>query len=609
MRNLVLHLAMPGLGAEAVWQALRDAAPAGSVAVLPDDLLARVAALPPAQKTTGDAAAPRHALRQAVTAEGGPLVMPGAGLAGLPRPALARLARQLVRLGAPLQVVVHLLPPDLAAVGQMGAALLDGVAVPLPAPPGYRAWLEPLLAGFAGVPVTLVDAGDPAGLQGGSLMADLCARAGLDPAPLPEGAGAMSAGAFRLIAALNRLCPEAPPGPRTALATTLAATVPGHPPVLAPRLAQLAWDAADLAWLDSQGGPGAAFAARSPVPEEPSGTRAGTRAATQAGEPLADPAPAVMAQLALRPADAGLLAAAQIQIAQGQAAQDTPPAPETAPDSLPDPGDPGVWAALLARFRPGPTPRSPRAGTRPERPYLILTLRRTGGTSLMSFLAQVSAFDGVQHEPFNPDRIWGPLVADYLASGDAVALRAAIAAELESRPNIKHCFEVVPTEVTLALIEECRDRDYGFLVLTRRDEASRLRSLFLAQATGAWGSGDARRIYPEILSGARKVAPIPVETVQRQTLADAASFGRTMLLLRNRRIPHDWVLFEELYQDDGGIRDRARAIATGFGIPVGPNDKRLNAFARQSGQGSGAIEGAVPGFAEVRALLDRICRP
>lgn len=588
MRNLVLHLAMPGLGAAAVWQALRDAAPAGTVAVLPDDLLAQVAALPPARKGAGDAA-PRQALRQALTGGGGPLVMPGAGLSGLPRAALQRLARQLARPGAPLQIVVHLLAPDLAAVGQMGAALLEGAPPPLPAPPGYRAWLEPVLTGFAGVPVTFVDAGDPAGagagdpagLQGGSLMADLCTRAGLEPVPMPGGAGLMSAGACRLIAALNRLCPTAPPGPRTALAVALAAGVPGHPPVLSPRLARLAWDAADLAWLDSRGGPGAAFAARCPAPD------------AQPGDTPADPAPAVRAQLALRPADAGLLA--PLAAAQGLPA-----------DSPPDPGDPAVWAALLARFRPAATPR---AGVRPERPYLILTLRRTGGTSLMSFLAQVSAFDGVQHEPFNPDRVWGPLVADFLASGDAVALRAAIAARLETRPNIKHCFEVVPTDVTLALIEECRDRDYGFLVLTRRDEASRLRSLFLAQATGAWGSEDARRIYPAILSGARQVAPVAAEPVMRQALADAASFGRTMLLLRNRRIAHDWVLFEELYQDDGGIRDRARAIAAGFGIPVGPNDKRLNAFARHAGQGSGAIEGAVPGFAEIRALLDRICRP
>lgn len=253
---------------------------------------------------------------------------------------------------------------------------------------------------------------------------------------------------------------------------------------------------------------------------------------------------------------------------------------------------------------------------RPERPYLILTLRRTGGTSFMTFLADVSSFPSVQHEPFNADRLWGAVTQAFRQSGDAAALRADIEACLETRPNIKHCFEIVPPALTRALIEAAAARGYAFILLTRRDEASRLRSLFLAQATGAWGPAQAAERYPRIRSGEIVPEPVRADTVQRRVALDAAALGQTLLFLRNRRLAWDWVVFEELYapeirtsgtEGDGGIAGRARAIAARLGIAVAADDPRLRAFAERPGQGSAAIEPFVPGFDRIRALLDEIC--
>jgi hypothetical protein len=246
-----------------------------------------------------------------------------------------------------------------------------------------------------------------------------------------------------------------------------------------------------------------------------------------------------------------------------------------------------------------------------ERPFLILTLRRTGGTSLMSFLADVSAFPTVQHEPFNADRIWGAVTQAFRQDGDAAALRAGIAACLAARPNIKHCFEIVPPALTRALIEACAARGYAFILLTRRDEASRLRSLFLAQATGAWGPAQAAERYPRIRSGEIAPEPVRADMVQRRVAQDAAALGQVLVFLRNRQLPWEWVVFEELYapetDGDGGIAGRARALAARLGIAVAADDPRLLAFAGRPGQGSAGIEPFIPGFDRIRALLDEIC--
>lgn len=242
-----------------------------------------------------------------------------------------------------------------------------------------------------------------------------------------------------------------------------------------------------------------------------------------------------------------------------------------------------------------------------ERPFLILTLRRTGATSFMKFLSAVSAFSYVQHEPFNPDRIWGAVTQGFRKAGAASALREAVEACVAQRPNIKHCIENMPAALTCALIEACAAQGYAFLLLTRRDEASRLRSLFLAEATGVWGPTQARERYPLIMAGELMPKPVKAEAVKSRFFADATALGHTLVMLRNRQIAWDWLVFEELYALDGQVADRTRMVAAGLGITVDADDARLQAFAKRKGQGTSAIEPFVPGFAAIRALLAELC--
>lgn len=242
-----------------------------------------------------------------------------------------------------------------------------------------------------------------------------------------------------------------------------------------------------------------------------------------------------------------------------------------------------------------------------EHPWLMLTLRRTGGTSLTGFLQSISSFPPIQHEPFNPDRKLGWIARDFNATGDAVRMAEQMTSALASRPNLKHCLEIVRPELTRALIETCEALGYRFLVLTRRDEAARLRSLALAVATGAWGPEQARKIYPRIRDGRQAPQPVDLKWLEQLVRNDYALLGRCLRLLRNRRIPHRWLVFEEVYDSAGSRRAAGADLAADMGIVLADDDPRLARFADRPSQNSHSIADHVPDHAAVVALLERLC--
>lgn len=222
---------------------------------------------------------------------------------------------------------------------------------------------------------------------------------------------------------------------------------------------------------------------------------------------------------------------------------------------------------------------------------------------MMAFLSGVSPFPSVEHEPFNIDRVWGHVTRGPTCSADQAQVMSAVKECVAERPNIKHCIEIIPGTITRALIEECTERNYGILVLTRRDEQARLASLLLAQATGVFGPAEAARIYPEIRAGRVQPKAIALEKIVGRINTDAAAVGNALSILRNRGIAYEWLVFEELYADASSIATHAQRIAHRLGLDVKPDDPRLAAFSRQSGQQSTQIEQYVPGMARAREIL------
>lgn len=242
-----------------------------------------------------------------------------------------------------------------------------------------------------------------------------------------------------------------------------------------------------------------------------------------------------------------------------------------------------------------------------EKPWLILTLRRTGGTSLTNVLARISQFRTIEHEPFNNERVHGAVTARFRQGADLNRLASDMADALAERPNIKHCFEFLPIEVTEALIHQAHQQGYCILVLTRRNEARRQLSLSLALTTGAWGRAQATEIYPRLMAGELTVPPIDLAALEARVRQDYFALGRVMAFLRNLGVGYDWILFEDLYGVPNELAVKVCAIAARLGLVMTEHDPRLAALADAEGQGSAQIGEYIENFQAARTLLARIC--
>ena len=225
---------------------------------------------------------------------------------------------------------------------------------------------------------------------------------------------------------------------------------------------------------------------------------------------------------------------------------------------------------------------------------------------MMAFMALVSDARAVEHEPFNAERVWGPITKAYRETGDEVALNLSVAKVLADRPNIKHCHEIIPWAVTRALIRACVAQGYVIYTLTRRDERARLRSLFVAMATGAWGAKQAARLYPQIMAGALRPAPLRANAVPGRAAKDRTSRRQVDDFLANEGIPVHAVTFEDLYARDGRVAERARDLVALLGAEVAADDPRLGVFAHSEGQGTGAILPYLSNMEALEAALARL---
>lgn len=242
-----------------------------------------------------------------------------------------------------------------------------------------------------------------------------------------------------------------------------------------------------------------------------------------------------------------------------------------------------------------------------EKPVIILTHRRSGGTSLSAFLSAVSSFDTIEDEPFNPGRTLSHIRENFVRTGDVPALRHALQEVAGAQKNIKHCVEMTSWTLTRTLIDICRENGYFFLVLTRENETQRLMSLQVAKSTGAWGPDTARTIYPEIESGKRSAQPIDVQDIEAQFRRDFASRGYALSVMQYMRIPYVWVTFEQLYFGNRPVEDQALEIAGMMGIELTAEEPNLTRFTTRGGQKTSSIKKFIPNYAEAEQRAAVVC--
>lgn len=245
-------------------------------------------------------------------------------------------------------------------------------------------------------------------------------------------------------------------------------------------------------------------------------------------------------------------------------------------------------------------------------PYVIWTMRRTGGTTLASLLSVLSEHPGVQHEPFNAERVFGHISQAFLANGDLEQLRSDLMDCLAPRPVIKHCYELTSEAFNRVFLEVTSQLGYRHIVLDRRSEVDRIVSLELAYLTGAWGGEGAKKFYPAIEAGEVVLEPINLKRAlgqmelchtRRQQLAEmtAAPFPAPFV-----------VYFEDVYTDPKEGRALIERLLTFLGIrPEDHTDynRRVNDALLRRGQNTVRILQAVPDFEKARMRLNESHAP
>lgn len=234
-------------------------------------------------------------------------------------------------------------------------------------------------------------------------------------------------------------------------------------------------------------------------------------------------------------------------------------------------------------------------------------MRRTGGTTLATLLGTLSEYAHIEHEPFNWGRVFGHVFRDFKASGDKAQLRRDLAACLADRPLIKHCYELRLDPFNEALMEVTTALGYRHIILDRRNEIDRIMSLELAEITGAWGSDEAKKIYPRIEAGTMTLPPVDVEKVMTEVLL--CRDKRLMLTKLLANADPFIVYYEDIYSDPDAGRALIRGIMEYLGIDPAAHptyDKHVDDALLLRGQNSMRIMDAVPNLNQIKAEMLRV---
>ena len=239
-------------------------------------------------------------------------------------------------------------------------------------------------------------------------------------------------------------------------------------------------------------------------------------------------------------------------------------------------------------------------------PYVIWTMRRTGGTTLATLLNTLSEHPTIEHEPFNPERRFGHVSADFKMTNDAGRLRDTLMICLQNRPLIKYCYELLPPAFNAALLEVTTALGYRHIILDRRSEADRILSLELAQMTGAWGGDRAKQIYPGIEAGEVTLPPINEDKVMREMTLCRARRQELVQMIASITPAPFVVYFEDVYSDPQAGRALIARLLAFLGIRSEAHegyDKLVSNALLHRGQNTARIMDAVPNIKEIRAAM------
>jgi len=234
------------------------------------------------------------------------------------------------------------------------------------------------------------------------------------------------------------------------------------------------------------------------------------------------------------------------------------------------------------------------------KPLIVWTLQRTGGTNLAARLFEKIGLKCPQHEPFNVERIYGGITAHWNAGHDRQALQRSVDEIIGRRELIKHCVEMVPWEVTQALVQASAAAGYVHLFLYRRNPLDRLLSLQFAKLSGVWGTNmkDKASLNDRIFA-----EPLPVQELARHEHRSAALLVRTWDKLKALGAAPIALAYEDIYQakDASGPIDLLLPVISSLGLSRDPQQD-LGFISELVGKGDQGTRQAYASFKGIDVL-------
>jgi len=241
-------------------------------------------------------------------------------------------------------------------------------------------------------------------------------------------------------------------------------------------------------------------------------------------------------------------------------------------------------------------------------PFIIWTMRRTGGTSFANILENITEYK-IQHEPFNWDRIFGFIAKNFqndLLNYDD--LQADLQQHcIDKRVCIKHCYEVSGEVLNEALIDVFAQNNYKHIFLLRRDEFSRLLSLYTAIHTDVWGKHGSEGIYAQYLKGEKKLPEYDIADMKKHLQLCHKKTNVLKQKMRDRNIKFLNIYYEDLYV--GSFEERQqflRKICDYLKIPEQTFNDKTESYKYQlmkAKQKSNALYDLIPNLKAIEASL------
>jgi hypothetical protein len=235
-------------------------------------------------------------------------------------------------------------------------------------------------------------------------------------------------------------------------------------------------------------------------------------------------------------------------------------------------------------------------------PFIVWTLRRTGGTNFAHSLMERSPFSGTQHEPFNEDRVYGHITRAWRERGDAAELRAGVIAICEKKVVMKHCLEIIPPPVNRALVRASIEVGYRHVFLYRREAMHRLLSLEFAQRSGLWQGAVNTDINDRVFS-----EPLRAGELVHHELQAREEMGSVYRALREAGQEPVSVAFEDLFTaaDRSQAERMARDVLQALALERTPEEDR-GFFAHLLGSGDQGMKAEYKRFAGYQELVEAL---